>query len=87
MTRYGKKLRYKHLSSINKFNIVIVKLTKISLVMIFMITASNCSFDNKTGIWKNVNEVNLGKTKKFEGFETLYTKKKNSKKLSSQLMI
>jgi len=49
--------------------------------MIFMITASNCSFDNKTGIWKNVNEVNLGKTKKFEGFETLYTKEKKFEKI------
>ena len=37
---------------------------------------SHCSFDTKTGIWKNINEINYEKTKQFEGFEILYEKEK-----------
>ena len=35
----------------------------------------NCSFDNKTGIWKNSNDVIVDKLEnRFKDFETLYTK-------------
>lgn len=36
----------------------------------------NCSFDSKTGIWKNVNEIETKKNTKFKDFETLYTEEK-----------
>ena len=49
---------------------------RISLIMILVILMSHCSFDNKTGIWKNINEINYEKTRVFEGFETLYEKEK-----------
>ena len=46
----------------------------------FLIAAlllSHCSFDNKTGIWKNSNEVDLVDKNRFENFETLYTQQKS----------
>ena len=46
----------------------------------FLIAAlllSHCSFDNKTGIWKNSNEVDLVNKNRFENFETLYTQQKS----------
>ena len=46
----------------------------------FLIAAlllSHCSFDNKTGIWKNSNEVDLVSKNRFENFETLYTQQKS----------
>ena len=36
----------------------------------------NCSFDSKTGIWKNINEIETKKNTKFKDFETLYTEEK-----------
>ena len=42
-----------------------------------MIILSSCSFDNKSGIWKNSAEVNLKKEERFKDFETLYTQTKS----------
>ena len=50
---------------------------KFFLTSILLIILSSCSFDNKTGIWKNSNEVNLKKEERFKGFETLYTQTKS----------
>tara|TARA_Y200000002_G_scaffold377996_1_gene384532 strand:+ start:1990 stop:3312 length:1323 start_codon:yes stop_codon:yes gene_type:complete len=50
---------------------------KFFLTFIFFIILSNCSFDNKTGIWQNTNEVNSKKDNKFKDFETLYTETKS----------
>ena len=50
---------------------------KIFLASILLIILSSCSFDNKTGIWKNSNEANLKKEERFQDFETLYTKTKS----------
>tara|TARA_B100000965_G_scaffold34863_1_gene25767 strand:+ start:4429 stop:5751 length:1323 start_codon:yes stop_codon:yes gene_type:complete len=63
---------------------------KISLVLILIVIISHCSFDTKTGIWKNVNEINYEKTKRFEGFETLFEKERKFDKIikpSSSLKI
>ena len=30
---------------------------KVFLITIFVLILSHCSFDNKTGIWKNNNEI------------------------------
>ena len=49
---------------------------KIFLTSILLIILSSCSFDNKTGIWKNSNEVNSKKEERFKDFETLYTETK-----------
>ena len=50
---------------------------KIFLASILLIILSSCSFDNKTGIWKNSNEANLKKEERFKDFETLYAKTKS----------
>jgi outer membrane protein assembly factor BamB len=50
---------------------------KIFLTSIFLIILSSCSFDNKTGIWQNSDEINSKKEERFKGFETLYTKTKS----------
>jgi len=63
---------------------------KISLILILIVIISHCSFDTKTGIWKNVNEINYEKTKRFEGFETLFEKERKFDKIikpSSSLKI
>ena len=39
-----------------------------------MLILSSCSFDNKTGIWKNENIIDNKKDNKFEEFETLSAK-------------
>ena len=54
---------------------------KISLILILIVIISHCSFDTKTGIWKNVNEINYEKTKRFEGFETLFEKERKFDKI------
>ncbi len=43
----------------------------------FILMLSGCSFDNKTGIWEDSNEVDLVKQKQFKDFETLYTVEKS----------
>ena len=50
---------------------------KIFLTSILLIILSSCSFDNKTGIWQNSDEINSKKEERFKGFETLYTKTKS----------
>ena len=45
-----------------------------TILLLFLLL--NCSFDSKTGIWKNVNEIETKKNKKFKDFETLYTEEK-----------
>ena len=52
-------------------------LTSILLIIIL----SSCSFDNKTGIWKNNNEADIKKQDRFKDFETLYTKTKSFNRL------
>jgi len=49
---------------------------KIFLAIIFLILLSNCSFDNKTGIWKNSNEIDLKREDRFKDFVTLNTSQK-----------
>ena len=50
---------------------------KFFLTSIFLIILSSCSFDNKSGIWKNSGEVNSKKEDRFKDFETLYTQTKS----------
>ena len=41
----------------------------------------HCSFDNKSGIWKNSDTIDVKKTDRFKDFETLYTKEKSFNKI------
>ncbi len=50
---------------------------KFFFILVFLILLSHCSFDNKTGIWQNSNEVTSKKDDKFKDFETLYTETKS----------
>ena len=50
---------------------------KFFLILLLLILISSCSFDNKTGIWQNSDEINSSKEDRFKGFETLYTKTKS----------
>jgi len=50
---------------------------KIFLSIIFLLLLLNCSFDNKTGIWKNNNQIDVSKKDRFEDFERLYTTEKS----------
>lgn len=45
--------------------------------IILLVILSQCSFDNKTGIWKNNSQVESKKDNRFKDFETLYTKEKS----------
>ena len=59
-------------------NIKIINLTlKIKfmkyLFIIFIFLLSQCSLDNKTGIWKNSSQIDYVKNNRFKDFETLYT--------------
>ena len=49
---------------------------KIIFATIFLILLQNCSFDNKTGIWKNINEVEL-KDVRFKDFKILDNRDKS----------
>ncbi|MDC0340115.1 hypothetical protein OAM70_03495, partial [Pelagibacteraceae bacterium] len=49
---------------------------KIFLITIFVFLFSNCSFDNKTGIWNNSNEIIEKKADSFKNFKKLYTENK-----------
>ena len=51
------------------------------LIIIIIILLPHCSFDNKTGIWKNNNTADLKKEDKFKDFKTLYSKKKTFDKI------
>ena len=46
------------------------------LIVIFIFTIIFFSFDNKTGIWKNSNEISITEQNIFKDFETLYTDEK-----------
>ena len=51
------------------------------LIIVIIILLPHCSFDNKTGIWKNNNTADLKKEDKFKDFKTLYSKKKKFDKI------
>ena len=40
---------------------------------IFVLFLTNCSFDNKTGIWKNNDNVDLEPENKYKDFKALNT--------------
>ena len=44
-------------------------------LIFILILIGHCSFDNKTGIWKN-NDLDLKEKNRFEGFEKLFTEEK-----------
>ena len=44
---------------------------KLFNILIILIFCQNCSFDNKTGIWKNENIVSQKDNNIFQEFETL----------------
>ena len=46
------------------------------LFIILLFILNHCSFDNKTGIWKNSSIIDIEKKKRFEDFKTLYTEEK-----------
>ena len=48
----------------------------IFFALFLLIILSNCSFDNKTGIWKN-NQPDLITQNRFEDFETFYSEQKS----------
>ena len=50
---------------------------KFFLTLVFLVILSNCSFDNKSGIWQNNNKANSKKDDKFKDFEKLYTETKS----------
>ena len=50
---------------------------KFFLTLVFLVILSNCSFDNKSGIWQNNNKANSKKDDKFRDFEKLYTETKS----------
>ena len=51
---------------------------RLFFVLLISLILSNCSFDKKSGIWKNENNVNLKKDKKiFKDFKEINTSSKN----------
>ena len=55
-----------------------MKLFYVSIILIFF---QNCSFDNKTGIWKNENNASNKDKNLFEEFEKLSTTYENFDKI------
>lgn len=55
----------------------------LSVILLFLIFLSSCSFDNKSGIWKNSDNNIVKKVDLFENFEKLYTQDKNFNSLVS----
>ena len=49
---------------------------KILSILIFFLFFSNCSFDNKTGIWKNSNDISKKKENGLSDFKKIYTEQK-----------
>ena len=47
---------------------------KFFFTAIIFILLSNCSFDNKTGIWENINDTKSKKTNKFKDFKKIKSK-------------
>ena len=54
---------------------------KLFYVIIFLLFFQNCSFDNKTGIWKNENSVSKKDINLFEAFEPLSSTNKTFDKI------
>ncbi len=50
-------------------------------LLIFFLILSNCSFDDKTGIWTNNNKKESSKENNLDGFKTLQTKEKSFNKV------
>ena len=50
---------------------------RLFLTLVLFIILSNCSFDNKSGIWKNASDVISKKEDRFKDFETLNTETKS----------
>ena len=57
------------------------RLLKNFLLIVLSLVLTQCSLDTKTGIWKNVNEINYERAKQFEGYEILYEKEKSFNKI------
>ena len=51
------------------------------LTILLIIILQNCSFDNKTGIWKNENRITIKKDDKYIEFKKLFTKEKTFNKI------
>ena len=49
---------------------------KLFICFIILILFTNCSFDNKTGIWKNQNDASINENKVFDEFQTLSSSNK-----------
>ena len=50
---------------------------KLFYILIILIFINNCSFDNKTGIWKNENVTSNKDENQFKDFRTLYSSKES----------
>ena len=48
---------------------------KFLFILIILIFIQGCSFDNKTGIWKNESNTSKNKKNQYSEFETLVTTK------------
>ena len=54
------------------------------LFFLIPIILTNCSFDNKTGIWKNNSEINTKKKEsQFKDFKTIYASEESFNKIIS----
>ena len=51
-----------------------MKLIKLFLAITFLLFLTNCSFDNKTGIWKNIEKAEDKAEDRFKDFKTLNIK-------------
>ena len=56
---------------------------KFSLFIILLIILQHCSFDTKTGIWENNNEISSIEDDRFEDFKTLFTEQETFNQLIS----
>jgi outer membrane protein assembly factor BamB len=54
---------------------------KLFYIFIILILIYNCSFDNKTGIWKNENVISKDDENQFKDFRTLYSPKESFDKI------
>jgi outer membrane protein assembly factor BamB len=50
---------------------------KLILNVLLLTLLLSCSFDNRSGIWKNINEADLDVDERFKDFESLYTQQKS----------
>ena len=46
-------------------------------IVVLLLFFNSCSFDNKTGIWDNENEISLKEKKLFSDFKDISLHKKN----------